>query len=354
MTDNREDIKYDITSEEENNYVSIDEAKRACSRIGFGFTAFELLWLIGSIFFIIVLQNVNEDLLGSMWFTYIINYIPMIFIALPVLYIIINRLEVRVPEKRRMKISDFIGSVMIVYTLSIAGSLIGIGVNYLIYLFFGITSSSAVVELLTSGQDTLVTLIFAGITAPIVEEIIFRKLLIDRTIKYGQGLSIVLSGLLFGLIHGNFQQFFYAFLLGMFFAYIYIRTGRLTYTILLHMVLNSVSVFIASLYPAIGSLETMEYSDVVLHLSTASSETLLKLFVLIILVLSQYIFAIIGVILLIVKRKRFVLSENSNQSFPENSYPSGMKRSLIIFKSPGMIICIIVFLAYFIYNMLLV
>ena len=44
--------------------------------------------------------------------------------------------------------------------------------------------------------------------------------------------------MIFGLCHGNFYQFFYAFGIGLVFGYIYTRTGRIRYTIVLHMIIN--------------------------------------------------------------------------------------------------------------------
>ena len=63
-------------------------------------------------------------------------------------------------------------------------------------------------------------------------------MLIDRIAAYGDGVSVVVSGLLFGLAHGNFSQFFYAFGLGALFAYVYIKTGHIGYTIGFHMFFN--------------------------------------------------------------------------------------------------------------------
>ena len=54
------------------------------------------------------------------------------------------------------------------------------------------------------------TFTFSVVLAPVMEELIFRKVLIDRTIVYGDKAAVVLSGLLFGVFHGNFHQFFYA------------------------------------------------------------------------------------------------------------------------------------------------
>ena len=91
---------------------------------------------------------------------------------------------------------------------------------------------------LMQDANVVIRTLVVGIGAPVFEELIFRKVLIDRTIKYGEYVSIVLSGIMFGLLHGNFSQFFFAALIGMLFAYIYIRTGRVRYTIYLHAAIN--------------------------------------------------------------------------------------------------------------------
>ncbi|WP_426348424.1 CPBP family intramembrane glutamic endopeptidase [Alloiococcus sp. CFN-8] len=352
MTDNREDHQEFIFPEGmEGNELTI-EAIAATSRIGYGFIAFGVIWLVAQVLIGNIIFGINADFAGSMWGLFISNYIAMLFIALPVLYIVVKRLEARKLEKSNIKASSFIGAIMIMYTLSIVGSLLGIAVNYLLNMLFGITSSSAAVELISSGEDILVNFLFAGITAPIVEEFIFRKLLIDRTIKYGSKLSLILSGLLFGLIHWNFQQFFYAFLLGMLFAYIYIKTGKLTYSIILHMILNSVSVLISALYPVLIPIENMEATEIFQYLSTGNTEELLQLFLLLILVFSQYIFAFIGLVILIVKRKSLTAFFSDGERYSGSSYSQEIKGASTIFKSFGMILCIIIFLGMFILTML--
>ena len=55
---------------------------------------------------------------------------------------------------------------------------------------------------------------------------------------YGEGLAVVTSALMFGLFHGNLSQLFYAFALGLVFGYVYLKTGRLRYSIGLHMLIN--------------------------------------------------------------------------------------------------------------------
>ena len=89
-------------------------------------------------------------------------------------------------------------------------------------------------------------LLFGGILAPIFEELFYRKIVIDRLRRYGDLPAILISGLMFGLLHGNVSQFFYTTVFGMLFGYIYINTGKIRYTIALHMSINIVSGVLAT------------------------------------------------------------------------------------------------------------
>ena len=93
-------------------------------------------------------------------------------------------------------------------------------------------------EDMMTGAGMLLNIAMVVFAAPVVEEVMYRKMLIDRIAAYGDGVSVVVSGLLFGLAHGNFSQFFYAFGLGALFAYVYIKTGHIGYTIGFHMFFN--------------------------------------------------------------------------------------------------------------------
>ena len=89
------------------------------------------------------------------------------------------------------------------------------------------------------GTAIIPYLIYAMVGAPILEELAFRKTLLDRLHDHGEGYAAVISALLFGLMHGNHMQFFLAFFLGLIFAMVYMRTGRVIYTMLLHAMINT-------------------------------------------------------------------------------------------------------------------
>jgi hypothetical protein len=82
------------------------------------------------------------------------------------------------------------------------------------------------------------------IIGPVVEEFIFRRLIIDKIRPYGEMVAVIFSGMAFGAFHGNFSQFFYASAIGMVLAYVYLRTMKLVYPAVLHIAFNFVFGFI--------------------------------------------------------------------------------------------------------------
>lgn len=121
--------------------------------------------------------------------------------------------------------------------ITFIGSIIGSSVSGLIADLFSVDMPDTVSELIENISIPAI-IVFTVILAPIFEELCFRKILIDKLSEYGTSFCVVFSGLAFGAYHGNFYQFFYAAAIGMLFAYIYCRYGKIKYTILLHMILN--------------------------------------------------------------------------------------------------------------------
>ena len=89
--------------------------------------------------------------------------------------------------------------------------------------------------------------------APVLEELAFRKFMLDRIRNYGEKTAIVFSALCFGLYHGNLTQFLYAFTVGLFLGYVYCRNGKVLYTIIMHALLNLLSSSIMLFSPLLGN-----------------------------------------------------------------------------------------------------
>lgn len=88
-------------------------------------------------------------------------------------------------------------------------------------------------------------LVAVAILPAIIEEFLFRGM-IYRGIanKSNKQMAIIISALLFALLHMNFNQMCYAFVMGLAFAFIIYLTDNLIVSILLHMLFNAFTVIL--------------------------------------------------------------------------------------------------------------
>lgn len=92
-------------------------------------------------------------------------------------------------------------------------------------------------EVATSYAASPSMLFYTIALAPICEEIIYRGALLRSLEPYGKWFAVVISALVFGLMHGNAVQFPVAFAIGVVFAYLALKYS-LKLTILLHVMNN--------------------------------------------------------------------------------------------------------------------
>lgn len=110
-------------------------------------------------------------------------------------------------------------------------------------------------ELAEDAGTTFIDLFSSIILAPIAEEMLFRGVVLKEFSKVSQRFGIVMSALIFGLMHGNPYQFVMAAAVGVPLAYVTVKTGSLIPAIVGHMALNTaasipgiVELFDSSLY----------------------------------------------------------------------------------------------------------
>lgn len=157
--------------------------------------------------------------------------------AMPLSLLFFRKIPKALPQRRALAFPVFAGLLCLTLLLTLAGAVAGNLVTQILGFLSGSEPENALQELADS-SPIWIQLLFFVILAPIFEEIFYRKLIFDRIRTYGELPAILLCGILFGLIHGNFYQFFYAAAVGILFCYVYAKTGRIVYTIGLHMVLN--------------------------------------------------------------------------------------------------------------------
>lgn len=80
---------------------------------------------------------------------------------------------------------------------------------------------------------------FVCIVAPVCEELIFRRLLLLPLRRCGDGFAVIVSALIFGIYHGNFDQLPNAVAVGVFLALIDVRANSIVPSLILHVANNT-------------------------------------------------------------------------------------------------------------------
>lgn len=172
------------------------------------------------------------------WLPLLIAYLVFFGIVFPPAALLLRRLPAAAPEKGSIRARHFFAFLPILFLCSFVGSQLSQWLVALLADAFGLQTGSALGTLLLTHPLVMVFVLL--VAAPLCEEWFFRKLLLDRARIYGEKLAIFVSALLFACYHTSVYQFFYAFFVGLIFGYLYLRTGRLWVTTLMHAIFNLV------------------------------------------------------------------------------------------------------------------
>ena len=88
----------------------------------------------------------------------------------------------------------------------------------------------------------MLSLIATAVVPPLVEEFACRGLILGSLRKYGDGFAVLISSVLFGLMHGNFDQMPFAFMVGLVLGLIVVKTDSLWIAVAVHAANNFISV----------------------------------------------------------------------------------------------------------------
>lgn len=227
-----------------------------------------------------------------------------------VLGLSMRKLPVYKIEKRKLKIGHLLLLIMMMYGLTQVGMVMGMPIHLVLSAFSPAEDLSSLPDMLLTSNPVL-RIISVGILPAIFEELLFRKFCIDRTIRHGEFISCAMSGIMFGLWHGNFQQFFFTFFVGVMFAFVYIRTGNVIYTMIMHASMNLVtSTITLNLLTKLMESAGMDLNNGA-YLSEPTDEMIMSLIPILLLtmiwVFAIFSFQVVGFIMLMVKRKKFKL-----------------------------------------------
>lgn len=253
---------------EENNVKKEISARKVFSRFGLALVIGYIASIIGSevINVVIKLCLGNDFLKRNPFVSKILSLAPIMLICYPIVLLMVRKFEKSDLPQKALSIGKLVKMICCCFPIMFAGALIG---NILSSLLSSGNAENPVAELV-SALDPLV-IFFTVIAAPVCEELVFRKLIIDKTAKYSQVTAIIFSALCFGLFHMNFFQFFYTFGLGLILGYVYVSTGKVIYTIIMHSVVNF---FGSVLAPLAGSLTDPDKLEALGRMDSSSPEAM--------------------------------------------------------------------------------
>ena len=291
--------------------LSADDARRYFSRLGFATAALIVVNLGVQILLAVLLARLAPSLYYNPIAQNLLAFIPLYLAAFPLFMTILRPLPSVHPLKTPMGAKGWFGGLCATFAVMTVGNYLSQSIILWLNMLLG-RSLENPVETATVGTAWWINLIFVAILAPILEEIFFRKLLCRHLLPLGEGYAIILSAAIFGLAHGNFFQFFYAFGLGCLFALVYVKTGKIIYSILYHVAINLLGGVFApwvierldldNLLPLLEQITASQTPDLSLL-----EPYLLPLVLLLVYDLVIYGFAIIGTVLLIRARKQHSL-----------------------------------------------
>lgn len=206
------------------------------SRIGAALCTLVLVTVVLQLAISGIVSTAAPELMDQNAYLWVASLAPMYCVGVPLCAALLRRVPSAQPEGQPLGVRAFFKWLLIAICTMYVGSLLGNGLMS-IAQWFGEVPMDTVSDTITSSSP-LSNLIAVVLLAPVIEELLFRKLLIDRTKQFGDVVAIMLSAIVFGLYHGNFYQFFYATGVGAVLAYLYCRTGRLRYSIAIHMFIN--------------------------------------------------------------------------------------------------------------------
>ncbi len=98
----------------------------------------------------------------------------------------------------------------------------------------------------------ILSVVIVGLLPPLVEELVFRGVILSSISRFSQGGIILLSGLLFSLFHQNPAQTIYQFITGVIFTFIVLKSGSILPSIIMHAFNNVFIILINAFFPNVN------------------------------------------------------------------------------------------------------
>lgn len=182
-------------------------------------------YLIFKIFIQKEIIRTDNSILKTMYFF----RIDKLLFCVPILYYFIktNKENRYFKVNKKLNITDFITYFALIFWVNLFLNLISLAIN--------IEGQKFIVQ-----RPIYTDIIYAICIAPILEEVVFRGVLMTNLKKYGIKTAIIISSLFFGISHYNIYMVIPAFFIGIVLACVTYKYS-LKYSVLLHVLMNIVA-----------------------------------------------------------------------------------------------------------------
>ena len=235
---------------ENDSYI---ETRKVFSRLGFALTFSILSVNVVQLIVAGFMSAVDPNLLMTDWANFFLIAVSFYLIGFPLAYCMMKKIPVAVSqEKKRLTLWQLVEYGLISYAVMILLNFLTTFLLSFIELFKTESIVNPVQQVILTGSPWL-SLLCIVVLSPIIEELLFRKILLDRVRIYGDKVAIIFTAIAFGFYHGNLSQLFYAVGLGIILAYIVLKTNQLKYSIGIHMFVNAMGSLILPMLIGDGS-----------------------------------------------------------------------------------------------------
>lgn len=183
-----------------------------------------------------------------MVYTLLTSQVLLIIPAL--VYIISNKFDLHKTIRfHKLKISNILLIIIFSYLSIPLMTLIN-----LISMLFVKNNIQNTVEVIINENPLYISLFSIALIPCIFEETVYRGIFYNEYRKVNVINGMLLSALLFALLHMNFNQFFYAFVMGIIFVILIEATDSIFSSMIMHFVINGTSVFNVYMIPKLQDM----------------------------------------------------------------------------------------------------
>jgi|GEM_PF-3528950 len=236
--------------------VDMNKAKRKFLRSGANYAGFFMLVLVGSLqlafpiillvlsaFGVVTGDAINDATLGLGNTVYLLIYSVVYVLAMGAPLLLLLGKRGFNPLSPRNCVHAGVGAFGF---LSAVGTcmLANIITSFILFFFsqFGVESEPPPSMMENTPISFVLNLFVMAVLPAILEELVFRGCVLRVLRPYGDLYAIVISAVLFGLMHGNLRQIPFATIVGFVLGYLYVVTGNIWMPILVHFTNNAISV----------------------------------------------------------------------------------------------------------------